>query len=123
MAAVNLHGMRALPPQTARAGESPLFHSAVVRSAATWADIAWLRGRLPVLMDGGIRRGSDVFKALALGASAVFVGRPFVHGLAAAGAPGVAHVLHILRTELEITMALAGCGNLAAIDASRLFSP
>ncbi|WP_237173254.1 alpha-hydroxy acid oxidase [Paracandidimonas lactea] len=76
-----------------------------------------LNGRAPVLVDGGIRRGSDVFKALALGASAVLVGRPYIHGLAAAGAAGVAHVLHMLRTELEVTMALAGTPTLADIDA------
>lgn len=69
----------------------------------------------PVLMDGGVRRGTDVFKALALGADAVMVGRPYVHALAAAGAAGVAHVLHLLRTELEVAMALAGCARLADI--------
>lgn len=66
-------------------------------------------GRIPVLFDGGIRRGTDVFKALALGASAVMVGRPQLHALAVAGAPGVAHMLRILRAEFEIAMALAGC--------------
>lgn len=66
-------------------------------------------GRVPLLIDGGIRRGSDVLKALALGATAVLVGRPYVHGLAAAGAVGVAHVVRILRAELEVAMALAGC--------------
>lgn len=64
---------------------------------------------LPVLVDGGIRRGTDVLKAMALGASAVLVGRPIVHGLANAGALGVAHVLRLLRDELEIAMALCGC--------------
>jgi 4-hydroxymandelate oxidase len=73
-------------------------------------------GRVPLLLDGGIRRGTDVLKALALGADAVLLGRPYVHGLAAAGAPGVAHVLHILRTELEVAMALTGCRDLAAVD-------
>lgn len=82
-----------------------------------------VNGRAPVLLDGGIRRGSDVFKALALGASAVLVGRPYVHALAAAGAPGVAHVLHMLRTELEITMALAGTPTLADIDRHALHAP
>lgn len=75
-------------------------------------------GRVPLLLDGGIRRGSDVLKALALGASAVLVGRPYVFGLAAAGAVGVAHVLQILRAELEVAMALTGCRTLADIDAS-----
>lgn len=77
-----------------------------------------LEGRLPLLLDGGIRRGTDVLKALALGASAVLIGRPYVHALAAAGAPGVAHVLHILRAELEVAMALTGCRDLAAINSS-----
>lgn len=77
-------------------------------------------GRLPLLMDGGIRRGSDVFKALALGANAVLVGRAFVHGLCAAGAVGVAHVLRILQAELEATMVLTGCRDLAAITAERV---
>lgn len=72
-------------------------------------------GRVPLLLDGGIRRGADVLKALALGASAVLVGRPVLHGLAVAGAAGVAHVLTLLRTELEIAMAQTGCATLAEI--------
>lgn len=75
-----------------------------------------VHGALPVLVDGGIRRGTDVLKAMALGASAVLVGRPVVWGLANAGAAGVAHVLRLLRDELEIAMALTGCATLA--DAS-----
>lgn len=70
-------------------------------------------GALPVLVDGGIRRGTDVLKAMALGASAVLLGRPAVYGLANAGALGVAHVLRLLRDELEIAMALTGCATLA----------
>lgn len=69
-------------------------------------------GHLPVLVDGGIRRGTDVLKAMALGAAAVLVGRPVIHGLAHAGAQGVAHVLRLLRDELEIAMALCGCRSL-----------
>ena len=72
-----------------------------------------LDGALPVLVDGGIRRGTDVLKAMALGASAVLVGRPVIHGLANAGAQGVAHVLRLLRDELEIAMALCGCRQLS----------
>lgn len=64
---------------------------------------------LPVLVDGGIRRGTDVLKALALGARAVLVGRPLVCALACAGALGVAHALRLLRDELEAAMALSGC--------------
>lgn len=75
-----------------------------------------VEGRLPLLFDGGIRRGTDVLKALALGASAVLIGRPYIYGLAAAGAVGVAHVLNILRTELEVAMALTGCPTLEKID-------
>ena len=70
-------------------------------------------GAVPVLADGGIRRGTDVLKAMALGASAVLVGRPAVWGLANAGAAGVAHVLRLLRDELEVAMALTGCATLA----------
>ena len=80
-----------------------------------------VQGRVPVLMDGGIRRGTDVFKALALGASAVLIGRPYVHALAVAGGLGVAHALHLLRAELEVAMVLAGCRTLAQIDASRIW--
>lgn len=176
--AVNLRGMRALPPFTARAGETSLFDSPQITTAARWQDVEWLRDqtRLPlllkgilhpddarqartlgvdgvivsnhggrvldglpatldalprivdalagettVLLDGGIRRGSDVFRALALGANAVMVGRAYLCGLAVAGAAGVAHVLHMLRTELETTMALTGCRSIADIDRSRLW--
>lgn len=171
--AVNLRGMRGLPPQRAQAGSQILLGSDLLNAAPTWQDLAWLKsltrlpvlvkgittaedaaravaegmdgiivsnhggrtldglpatldvlpevvaavdGRIPVLMDGGIRRGGDVFKALALGAKAVLVGRPYIYGLAAAGATGVSHVLYLLRAELEVTMALAGCRDLAAIS-------
>lgn len=76
---------------------------------------------VPVLVDGGIRRGTDVFKALALGARAVLLGRPQVHALAVGGAAGVAHMLSILRAELEVAMALTGCRDLAAIDRTALW--
>jgi 4-hydroxymandelate oxidase len=74
-------------------------------------------GRAPILVDGGIRRGTDVLKCIACGASAVLIGRPVVYGLAVAGTRGVAHVLRILRDELELAMALTGCMTLA--DANR----
>lgn len=69
---------------------------------------------VPVLVDGGIRRGVDVLRACALGARAVLVGRPQVHALAVAGPHGVAHMLRLLRDELEIAMALCGCATPAA---------
>lgn len=78
-------------------------------------------GAKPVLFDGGVRRGSDVFKALALGADAVAVGRPFLHGLALAGAAGVARVVEILWAELAMTMGLAGATSVEAIDESFLW--
>lgn len=77
-------------------------------------------GRVPVLVDGGIRRGTDVLTALALGASAVLIGRPAVQGLAVAGAFGVSHVLRILRDEFEMAMALMGCETLSDISPARL---
>lgn len=73
-------------------------------------------GRLEVLLDGGIRRGGDVAKALAVGARAVLVGRPYLYALAAAGQPGVARVLAILREELARTLMLLGCPSAAALD-------
>ncbi|KAK4269049.1 hypothetical protein QN277_022254 [Acacia crassicarpa] len=67
------------------------------------------KGKIPVLVDGGVRRGTDIFKALALGAQAILVGRPVVFGLAAKGEAGVRQVIEMLKTELELTMALSGC--------------
>ncbi|HLJ34682.1 MAG TPA: alpha-hydroxy acid oxidase, partial [Ktedonobacteraceae bacterium] len=75
-------------------------------------------GRCEVYVDGGIRRGTDILKALALGARAVFVGRPAIWGLAVNGADGVHSVLEILRTELELDMALCGCPSLDRITRS-----
>ncbi len=75
-------------------------------------------GRIPVLVDGGFRRGTDIFKALALGAKAVGVGRPYVWGLAAFGQPGVEKVLDILRIEFELIMRQAGVTSLDQIKRS-----
>lgn len=75
-------------------------------------------GRVPVLMDGGVRRGTHVLKAIALGAAAVLVGRPYIFGLAVAGAVGVAHVLNILRAEFEVAMGLTGCATVDQIQRS-----
>ena len=77
-------------------------------------------GRIPVLVDGGFRRGTDVFKALALGAAAVLVGRPACWGLAAAGEDGVVDVLRILRSELENTMVLAGTRSVGDITGAHV---
>jgi 4-hydroxymandelate oxidase len=73
-------------------------------------------GRVPVIVDGGIRRGTDVLKALANGAAAVMIGRPYVHGLAVNGAAGVAAVIDILRHELEMAITLSGCPTIASVD-------
>ncbi len=73
-------------------------------------------GKIPVLMDGGIRRGGDTLKALALGAKAVLVGRPPLWGLAAFGQPGVERVMWMMGAELKLAMALAGKPSLASID-------
>lgn len=81
-----------------------------------------MHGAMPVLVDGGIRRGTDVLKAMALGASAVLLGRPYVYGLANAGAVGVAHVLRLLRDELEIAMALCGCRQLDQATPALLYA-
>lgn len=80
-------------------------------------------GRVPLLLDGGVRRGTDIVKALALGASAVLIGRPQVHALAVAGMAGVAHALLILRTELELAMAQLGCATIDEIGPDRLLTP
>jgi 4-hydroxymandelate oxidase len=77
-------------------------------------------GRVPVLMDGGVRRGVDVLRALALGASAVMIGRPYLWGLAVDGEAGVTRVLEILREEIVSAMVLCGKPALGAIDASLL---
>jgi len=77
--------------------------------------------QVPLLVDGGIRRGTDVLKAVALGARAVLVGRPILHALATAGAIGVAHALRLLRDELEIALALTGCADLTEVSRASLF--
>jgi 4-hydroxymandelate oxidase len=80
--------------------------------------VAAVAGRADVLMDGGIRRGADVLKALALGARAVCIGRPYLWALATAGEDGVRDVLRILREELSLAMALSGRSTVASIDRS-----
>ncbi len=80
-------------------------------------------GEIPVLLDGGVRRGGDVVKALALGATACLIGRPHLWGAAVAGEQGVARVLEIYRTEIDRVMALCGWDDLDQIDRSVLFEP
>jgi 4-hydroxymandelate oxidase len=80
-----------------------------------------VEGRIPLLLDGGVRRGTDVLKALARGARAVLIGRPYLWGLAVAGASGVADVVRILRTELEMALALSGHTSLRELDRTVLW--
>jgi len=80
------------------------------------------QGRVPVMIDGGVRRGSDVLKAIALGARACLIGRPQLWGLASAGESGVTRILEMLRVEIDRAMALGGWERLADIDQSALFN-
>ncbi|XP_021828443.1 peroxisomal (S)-2-hydroxy-acid oxidase GLO3-like [Prunus avium] len=77
-------------------------------------------GEVPVLLDGGVQRGTDVFKALALGAQAVLVGRPVIYGLAANGERGVRRVIEMLKDEFELTMTLCGCPGVMDITRSHV---
>lgn len=93
----------------------------VVSPIEVLADIRAAVGpEVPLLLDSGIRQGTDVFKALALGANAVMIGRPQFHGLAVAGMLGVAHMLHTLRAEFELAMAQMGCARLEEIHPESL---
>ncbi|MGV1037776.1 MAG: alpha-hydroxy acid oxidase [Candidatus Nanopelagicales bacterium] len=107
---VSNHGARNLDSVPATVDALPGVASAVA-------------GDVPVLVDGGIRRGTDVTKALCLGATAVLVGRPYIWGLTAYGAPGVTHVVEILRTECEMAMALLGAPTIADLTADLLWPP
>jgi L-lactate dehydrogenase (cytochrome) len=82
-----------------------------------------VQGRADVLMDGGIRRGADVVKALALGAQAVLIGRAYAYAVAAAGGPGVARAIEILRTDIVRTLKLLGCDAVSKLDRSYLEIP
>ena len=104
---VSNHGGRVLDGAAATAAALPGVVDAVA-------------GRMPVLVDGGVQGGTDVLKALALGADAVLVGRPLLWGLAAAGAAGAAHVLRLLRDELDLAMGQCGAGRVDQVDGSLL---
>lgn len=94
--------------------------SAVSTCAALPEVVAAVNGRAQVLVDGGIRRGTDVLKALALGARAVLIGRPYLWGLVVNGEAGVRHVLELLRNEIALSLALVGRPTVPAIDATLL---
>jgi L-lactate dehydrogenase (cytochrome) len=85
--------------------------------------VAAVKGQVDVIVDGGIRRGSDIVKALCLGARAVLVGRAYAWGLGAAGGPGVARAIEILRADLIRTMRLLGCSSVADLNRSYLDVP
>jgi 4-hydroxymandelate oxidase len=78
-------------------------------------------GRIPIILDGGVTRGTDVLKAIALGASAVMIGRPYVYALAIGGAEGVAHCVNLLRRDTEAAMVLTGQARIGEIDRSLIW--
>lgn len=104
---VSNHGGRQLDPAPASLEMLPIIRAAVGE-------------QVPILLDSGIRTGSDVYLALALGADAVIIGRSAIYGLAAAGAAGVDRVLELLTEELRTLMILSGAGTLDAVDGSRI---
>jgi len=85
--------------------------------------VAAVGDKMEVLLDGGVRRGGDVLKALALGAKAVLIGRPFVWGLALGGQDGVSHMLELLRAEMKRSMQLMGCQSVHDLDRSWVSPP
>ena len=93
---------------------------AVAALQALPAVVDAVAGQAPVLFDSGVRTGSDVIKALCLGAAAVLIGRPYIYGLALAGEQGVSQVIANLAAELDLTLGLMGCRNLGELDRSRL---
>jgi len=118
---VSNHGGRQLDGAPAALDALPeVVAAAQATQAAQAAGGGPVDRRIPVLMDGGIRHGGDALVALALGATAVGIGRPAAWGLTVAGADGVARVLNLLREELEIAMTLAGRPTIDAIDATLL---
>jgi L-lactate dehydrogenase (cytochrome)/(S)-mandelate dehydrogenase len=87
------------------------------------AVVAAVGGRIPVLVDGGIRRGADVVRALAMGAAACLIARPQLWGLAVAGEAGVGHVLNLYRTEIDRVMGLCGAATIARIGPDLILAP
>jgi isopentenyl diphosphate isomerase/L-lactate dehydrogenase-like FMN-dependent dehydrogenase len=85
--------------------------------------VAAVNGRTEVLMDGGIRRGADIVKAICLGACAVLIGRAYAYGMAAAGYPGIMRALEILRADVERTLRLLGCPSISALNPSYIDAP
>jgi lactate 2-monooxygenase len=79
-----------------------------------------VQGQVPILLDSGVRGGADTFKALALGAKAVCIGRPYVYGLAVAGEQGVKEVIQNFFADFELTMGLAGCSSIKEISSKSL---
>ncbi len=89
---------------------------AIATMDALPAIVEAVAGRVPVLLDSGVRSGADVFRALALGATAVGLGRPYVWGLAAGGEQGVREVIRNFRADFDLTLGLAGCTSVAAVS-------
>src|SRR3954451_5986927 len=114
------HGVDAIRVST-HAGRPPETGRATIEALPEV--VAEVGGRIPVFVDGGVRRGTDVFKALALGAKAVGIGRPFLWGLGAFGQAGVDRVLEILQGELKLVMGNCGTANVAAITRSFVEPP
>ncbi|MGA8103789.1 MAG: alpha-hydroxy acid oxidase, partial [Candidatus Acidiferrales bacterium] len=85
--------------------------------------VAAVNNQVEVLMDGGVRRGGDIVKAICMGARAVLIGRAYAYGLAAAGQAGVARALEILRADVERTLKLLGCPSISALDGSYVDVP
>ena len=85
--------------------------------------VAAVNGRAEVLMDGGVRRGGDIIKAICMGARAVLIGRAYAYGMAAAGYPGIMRALEILRADVDRTLRLLGCQSISALDASYVHFP